>query len=82
MINYRDRFVDDMRLVGYSEKTVESYLREVKRFFERTGKGVAPQRVDEDLIRKYFIHLQQDRKYSIAAMKIAYSGIRFFLSQL
>lgn len=81
MINYRDRFADDMRLRGFSENTVFSYLREVKRFFDRTGKGVSPQKVDEDLIRKYFIHLQQDRKYSPSALKIAYSGMRFFLSR-
>lgn len=81
MINYRDRFMEDMRLRGYAEPTRDSYYREVKRFFERTGKGLTPQKVTEDHLREYFLHLQEERKYSVAAIKIAYSGLRFFLRQ-
>lgn len=81
MIKYRDRFIEDMRLRGFAEPTIDSYLREVKRFFERTGKGIAPLKVTEDHLREYFLHIQDERKYSIAAIKIAYSGLRFFLRQ-
>lgn len=60
------------RIRGFFLKATKSYFREVKRFFELTGKGTSPQKVNEDLLRKYFFHLQEKRNYSIAALKISY----------
>lgn len=81
MTNYRDRFIEDMRLRGFAEATIVSYFREVKRFFDRTGKDLTPLKVTEDHLRQYFLHLKDERKYSVSAIKISYSGLRFFLRQ-
>ena len=77
--SFSERFEEDMRLKDFAEATRNSYLREVRRFFARTGKGIAPAVVVEEDLRNYFLHLKDERNYGTSAMKIAMSGLRFFL---
>lgn len=79
MKSFSERFNEDMRLKDFAVATRNSYSREVRRFFARTGKGIAPVSVVEEDLRDYFLHLKDDRKYGSSAMKIAMSGLNFFL---
>jgi integrase len=49
----------------------------VKQFYA----GVSPDRITEDQLRKYFLHLKNDRKFAPGSLKVAYHGIRFFFSR-
>ncbi len=76
---FQQKFLEDMFLKDYAESTKNLYLRSVRYFFERSDlKKNAMDVVEEDL-REYFLHLKHDRKYKVSALKIAVSGLRFFL---
>jgi integrase len=40
----------------------------------------APDRLSEQQVRGYFLHLKNDRNFASASLGIAYSGIKFFYS--
>lgn len=76
---YRKKFLEDMKLKGFAESTQNTYLREVKRFFNRCHPGKAPEKITEEDLRNYFLHLKNDRNHSVAGIKAALWGLRFFL---
>lgn len=78
MVSYREKFFENMVLKGYAEATKESYFREVKRFFDRMTVKKSPEKVVEEDLRVYFLHLKNDRNYGVSAMKAALCGLRFF----
>lgn len=70
------RMVQDMQLAGCSPTTQALYLgavRRMSRFVERS-----PDRITEDQLRKYFLHLRNERKLAPGTLKVAYHAIRFF----
>jgi site-specific recombinase XerD len=79
MESFKKKFLEDMFLKDYAEATKENYFRSVRYFFERMDtKKMAEDVIEEDL-RKYFLHLKNEREYKVSALKIAVSGLRFFL---
>jgi site-specific recombinase XerD len=67
--------IQDMQLRGFQEKTQESYLWSVKSLATYYNKS--PEHLTEEELRKYFLYLKNDKKYSFNSMKIAYCAIRF-----
>jgi integrase/recombinase XerD len=74
----RQRMLQDLQLAGLSERTQESYLRAVRKLSEHFH--TPPDRLSEQQVRDYFLHLKNDRKFASASLTIAYSGIKFFFS--
>ena len=74
-VRMKDRFIEDMRMKKYADSTVDSYVREVERFFNRQCPGIYPAKVTETDFRNYFVHLSTERHYSGSAMKIAFSPL-------
>lgn len=72
----RQRMTRDLQLRGYSSRTQEAYLRAVRQLaaFYR----IAPDRLNEEQVRDYFLHLKNHRHFSPSSLKIAAVGIRFF----
>jgi site-specific recombinase XerD len=68
----------DLQLAGLSERTQEAYLRAVRQLADHFH--IAPDRLSEQQVRDYFLHLKNDRKFAASSMAIAYSGIKFFFS--
>ncbi len=68
----------DLQLAGLSERTQEAYLRAVRQLTDHFR--TPPDRLSEQQIRDYFLHLKNDRKFASASLGIAYSGIKFFYS--
>ena len=72
----RLRMIEDMQLHGFSAKTQASY--------ERSVLGLAchykrsPDRIVEEEIRRYFVHLTCERKLPRPTVTIALCGIKFF----
>jgi site-specific recombinase XerD len=75
----RERMREDMRLANFSEPTQKQYIRAVRMLAEHYGKP--PNQLGDDEIRRYFLHLREDRKYARGSMSIAFSGIRFFYTR-
>jgi integrase/recombinase XerD len=74
----RKRMRQDLQLAGLSERTQEAYLRAVRQLAGHFH--TPPDRLSEQQVREYFLHLKNDRKFATASLAIAYSGIKFFYS--
>lgn len=72
----RQRMIEDLRLGGLSERTQEAYVRSVRQLAEHYGKS--PDRIDEEELRQYFLHLKDVRKLMRGSITIAICGIQFF----
>jgi integrase/recombinase XerD len=74
----RQRMHQDLQLAGLSERTQEHYLRAVRKLADHFH--TPPDRLTEQQVRDYFLHLKNDRKLSASSLVIASSGIKFFYS--
>jgi integrase/recombinase XerD len=74
----RRQMHQDLQLAGLSERTQEAYLRAVRQLADHFH--TPPDRLSEQQVRDYFLHLKNDRKFASASLVIAYSGIKFFYS--
>jgi site-specific recombinase XerD len=68
----------DLQLAGLSERTQEAYVRAVRQLADHFH--TPPDRLSEQQLRDYFLHLKNDRQFAAASLGIAYSGIKFFHS--
>jgi integrase/recombinase XerD len=72
----KNKFIGDMQLKGYQERTQDSYLRAVRQlenFWSLTADEIA-----EAQAREYFLYCRNEANWKPATMRIAYSGIKFF----
>jgi integrase/recombinase XerD len=74
----RQRLLHDLQLAGLSERTQEAYVRAVRQLADHFH--TPPDRLSEQQLRDYFLHLKNDRQFAAASLGIAYSGIKFFYS--
>ena len=72
------RMVKDMQLRGFSERTQETYLREVRKLCQHVDKS--PGKIAEEELREYFLHLKNEHAFSAGSMKVAYCGVKFFFT--
>jgi integrase/recombinase XerD len=71
------RMLADLQLAGMGTRTQEAYLRSVRKLAEHYR--TPPDRISEDQLREYFLHLKNERGFASGSLKIAWSGIKFFL---
>ena len=72
----RLRMIEDMCLHSFSPRTQQSYVRSVLALADYYGRS--PDRISEEEIRRYFVHLTRERKLARATITIALCGIKFF----
>ena len=76
MTPLRQRMMEDLRLRGYSERTVESYIGSVAQLARHYD--IPPDQLSEEQLRAYVLHLSTGRKLARASVTVALSGIKFF----
>jgi site-specific recombinase XerD len=76
MTELKQRFIRDLQLHNFSERTVEAYVRAVKQLSEHFNKP--PDLICEEELKKYFLYNRNIRKWSRAASSISICGIKFF----
>jgi len=76
MTDLRKRMMEDMQLHGYAERTRQSYADAVSGLAKHYQ--CPPDQLTEDDIRKFFLHLINDRKAARSTLKISLCGIKFF----
>jgi integrase len=72
----RQQMIAALHLSGKSERTQDSYVREVRvlaQFYH-----TSPDRLSEQEVQRYFLHRKNVDGLAPASMRICYSGIRFF----
>ncbi|HSF30625.1 MAG TPA: site-specific integrase, partial [Candidatus Tectomicrobia bacterium] len=76
MTALRQHMIAALHLSGKSERTQESYVREVRLLAQFYHKS--PDRISEPELQRYFLHRKNVDGLAPASMRICYSGIRFF----
>ena len=78
MTELKERFICDLQLHNFSERTVEAYVRAVKQLAQHYNKS--PDLICEEELKKYFLYNRNVRKWSRAASSISICGIKFFFT--
>ena len=71
---------DDLDLSGMSQRTREAYLRAVKKLTQFCKRS--PDKITEAQLRKYFLYLKNDLEFAYGSLRVAFSGIKFFYTDL
>lgn len=79
MTPLRQRLIHDLQLRGYADRTVEAYVRAVAQLAQFYH--APPDRLTEEQIRHYLLHLSTVQKVSRGTHTIALCGIKFFYQQ-
>ena len=79
MTPLRHRMMQDLQLRGYSDRTVEAYVRAVAQLAQFYH--ASPDQLCEEQIRQYLLHLSTVQKVARGTHTIALCGIRFFYQQ-
>jgi hypothetical protein len=73
------RMVEDLHIGGKSERTHAGYLRAVRKLAEFSKSP--PDKVNEDQLRRFFLHMKNDLHYAYGTLRVAFSGIKFFYTR-
>ena len=76
MTPLRQQMIAALQLSGKSERTQQSYIREVRLLTQFYHKS--PDRISEQELQRYFLHRKNVDGLAPTSMRICYSGIRFF----
>jgi site-specific recombinase XerD len=74
----RQRMQQDLQLAGLSEGTQEVYVRAVRQLAAHFR--TPPDRLSEQQVREYLLHLKNDRHFASTSLGTAYHGVKFFYS--
>lgn len=70
----RERYLEDLRLHKFSERTIDSYLEAVLRMVLHTN--LSPDQVSDEELREYFLYLEK-RGYSQSTLGILHAALTF-----
>ena len=76
----RQRMTEELRLRGYSERTVESYVDQVKRFAKHYMRP--PEELGAEEIRAYLLHMTVEEELAFGTVNQAIYALRFFYTEL
>jgi len=76
MTPLRQQMIAALQLSGKSERTQQSYVREVRLLAQFYGKS--PHLISESELQQYILHRKNVDQLAPTSMRICYSGIRFF----
>ena len=74
--NLYEKLIQDLRLAGKAKRTVYGYVRAVRKLAEFHRK--APDKITEQEVRRYLLHLIVEREVAAGTQSVALSGIKFF----
>lgn len=80
MKDYYQKSMRALQLAGMSDRTQECYTRSVRMLVDYYGK--TPDKITEAELEDYFLHRRNVDKWSAATMRICYSGIKFFFTNV
>ncbi|NOX33200.1 MAG: hypothetical protein GXP56_05610 [Deltaproteobacteria bacterium] len=69
-----------LQVASMSKRTCECYTRSVRQLVDFYGKS--PGKLSETQLQDYFLHRKNKDKWSAAALRICYSGIKFFFANV
>jgi site-specific recombinase XerD len=79
MFDSKERFIRDLQLRNFSDRTVEAYVRAVRQLSQYFNKP--PDTITEEELKEYFLYNRNVRKWSRSASSISICGIKFFFEK-
>jgi len=76
MTPLRKRMIDEMQLRNFSPKTIQLYVENVSRFARYFHKS--PDKLGPEDVRRYLLHLVQEKKNAWGTYKQALAALRYF----
>ena len=76
MTDLLKRYAEDMQLSGYSERSIEMYVRSIRQLTKHYQKS--PVKITDEELRQYFLYNKNERKWSRTASTISLCGIKLF----
>ena len=76
MTTLRRRMLEDLQLRGLAPRTQQCDIEAVKQLAQHDRR--APDQLNEEEIRQYFLYLLNDKKVAESTFRIHLYGIRFF----
>jgi hypothetical protein len=76
MTQLRKRMLEELQRRNYSPTTIRAYLHAVEAFARHFGKS--PDKLDQEHLRQYQLHLLQDRKLTVGTIVSQIAALRFF----
>lgn len=80
MKDYFEQSMRALQLAGMSAPTQKGYTRSIRMLVDFYGK--TPDLITEKELQDYFLHRKNVSKWSAATMRICYSGIKFFFTNV
>jgi integrase/recombinase XerD len=75
MMDWQARMQEDMKLRDFRPRTQGAYLLVAQQLIRYAGKP--PEKLTEDDVRGYFLHLREQRKLAPSTLNVAVHGLRF-----
>lgn len=76
----KDAMHNELKVRGYSPRTAKVYLRHAESFVRYFGKS--PDELNQEHIKRYLLHLTEERKVSIAYRDQAVSALKFLYGRV
>jgi integrase/recombinase XerD len=76
----RQQMIDELRRRNYSDVTVRTYVRAVASFSAHCGRS--PARLGADDVRRWQMHLVDEKKVSWSTYNVYSAGLRFFYAKV
>ncbi len=80
MTPLRQKMINEMKIRNFSERTRHSYIEAVTGLARHYD--LSPDRIDNEKIKAYLLHLMEERKLTWSSCNVAISGLRFFYTQV
>ncbi len=75
-----DKLETELKIRGFSKRTVDTYLFHNKKFLEFIRKE--PQNIEESDAKSYIAYLMSELKYRPSSVNLALSSLKFFYSEI
>ncbi len=80
MKDYNEKAIRTLQLAGMTESTQKCYARSVIQLVKHYGKY--PDQISEQELEDYFLHKQNEDEWKSSTLRISYSGIKFFFTNV
>ncbi len=67
---------EDLHLTGKGKRTHDGYLREIRKMADHCR--TSPDDITEDQMRRYFLHLKNERNFAAGSLTVTLSALKFF----
>ena len=75
-----DKLQTELKIRGFSEKTIDTYIFQIKKFLDFVKKD--PNEVKEDDAKQYIAYLIADLKLSPSSVNLSLSSLKFFYNEI